>query len=173
MLKVHPVHELIPSEIIKSKIFFIRGKKVMLDRHLAELYGVETRALNQAVGRNSERFPADFMFQLTRQEIRNLSQIVISLKHAPRVFVFTEQGVAMLSGVLNSKRAIQVNIQIMRAFIKLRELVTSNEVIRQRVESLERKFSTHDEKIQLIFEAIKELLEPPLAPQKKRIGFHA
>ena len=102
--------ELIPVEIIEKKIYLIRGHKVMLDRDLAELYGVETRVLNQAVRRNLDRFPEDFMFALTREEIMNLSQIVISsrIKHAPNVFVFAEQGVAMLSGVLNSERAIQV-----------------------------------------------------------------
>lgn len=106
---------LIPQEVIERKIFLIRGQKVMIDRDLAKLYGVETRVLNQAVRRNIDRFPDDFMFSLTREEIMNLSQIVISsgIKHAPNVFVFTEQGVAMLSGILNSKRAVQMNIAIM------------------------------------------------------------
>ena len=119
--------EPIPVEIIEKKIYLIRGHKVMLDRDLAELYGVETRVLNQAVRRNLDRFPEDFMFALTREEIMNLSQIVISsrIKHAPNVFVFAEQGVAMLSGVLNSERAIQVNIAIM-SFVKLRGMPSSN-----------------------------------------------
>jgi len=117
--------ELVPIEIIENRIFLIRNKKVMLDRDLAELYGVETRVLNQAVARNLERFPCDFMIVLTREEIRNISQIVIcsKIKHAKNVNVFTEQGLAMLSTVLRSKRAIEVNIQIMRAFVKLREML--------------------------------------------------
>ena len=125
---------LIPMEIIEQKIFLIRGQKVMLDWDLAQLYGVETRVLNQAVRRNIDRFPADFMFSLTRDEIMRISQFVISstqirnetLKFAKSVLAFTEQGVAMLSTVLNSKRAIEVNILIMRAFVKLREMIASN-----------------------------------------------
>ena len=107
---------LVPQETIEHKIYFIRGRKVMLAHDLAALYGVETRVLNQAVRRNLDRFPKDFMFPLTREEIRNISQIVISskIKHAPSVFAFTEQGVAMLSGVLKSRRAVRVNIEIMR-----------------------------------------------------------
>jgi len=115
----------IPAQRIERVIYLIRGQKVMLDRHLAQLYGVETRVLNQAVRRNKDRFPNDFMFTLTRQEIRDLSQIVISpgLKHAPNVFAFTEQGVAMLSSVLNNPRAIKVNLEIMRAFVRLRGMM--------------------------------------------------
>src|SRR3990167_6563118 len=116
-----PTELLIPNESIVSKIYLIRGKKVMLDRHLAELYQVDTRSLNQAVRRNMGLFPGDFMFSLHRSEIRDLSQIVISLKHAPNVFVFTQEGIAMLSGVLHSRRAMEANIQIMRSFVKLRE----------------------------------------------------
>jgi hypothetical protein len=124
----------ISLDVIATKIFEIRGKKVMLDRDLAKLYGVETRVLNQAVRRNLGRFPEDFMFSLTRQEITNLSQFVISskIKHAPNVFVFTQEGVAMLSGVLNSKRAIKVNIQIMRAFIQFRRMLISYKDIRKK-----------------------------------------
>ena len=116
--------ELIPVEIIERKIYLIRGHKVMLDRDLAELYGVETRVLNQAVRRNLDRFPEDFMFALTRDEIMNLSQIVISsrIKHAPSVFVFTEQGVAMLSGVLNSARAVQVNSELNLVRLQLKKV---------------------------------------------------
>ena len=119
---------LVPIEAIEQKILHIRGQKVMLDRDLAKLYGVETRALNQAVRRNIKRFPDDFMLYLSRDEIMNLSQIVISsnIKHAPNVFAFTEQGIAMLSGILNSERAIEVNIQIMRAFVRLREIFKTN-----------------------------------------------
>ncbi len=131
--------ELIPVEIIERRIYIVRGHKVMLDRDLADLYGVETRVLNQSVRRNSERFPEDFMFALTRDEIMNLSQIVISsrIKHAPNVFVFTEQGVAMLAGVLNSGRAVQVNIAIMRTFVKLREMLSSNKELSSKLKLLE------------------------------------
>ncbi|MFA4919410.1 MAG: ORF6N domain-containing protein [Thermodesulfovibrionales bacterium] len=131
--------EVIPVEIIEKKIYLIRGHKVMLDRDLAELYGVETRVLNQAVRRNLDRFPEDFMFALTREEIMNSSQIVISsrIKHAPNVFVFAEQGVAMLSGVLNSERAIQVNIAIMRTFVKLREMLSSNKELAHKLTLLD------------------------------------
>ena len=139
----------------------------------AELYGVETRVLNQAVRRNIERFPKDFMFPLTRQEIRNLSQIVISskIKHAPNVFVFTEQGVAMLSSVLNSGRAIQVNIQIMRAFTKLREMLLTHKDLKRKIEAMERKY---DQQFKIVFDAIRQLLEPPKKPKIiKVIGFRA
>ena len=119
---------IVPIEAIEQKILLIRGQKVMLDRDLAKLYGVETRVMNQAVRRNIKRFPDDFMLTLSRDEIMNLSQIVISsnIKHAPNVFAFTEQGIAMLSGILNSDRAIEVNIQIMRAFVRLREIFKTN-----------------------------------------------
>ena len=151
--------ELIPVEIIEKKIYLIRGHKVMLDRDLAELYGVETRVLNQAVRRNLDRFPEDFMFALTREEIMNLSQIVISsrIKHAPNVFVFAEQGVAMLSGVLNSERAIQVNIAIMRTFVKLREMLSSNKELAHKLTLLENRIEKHDGEIKAIFNAIRWL----------------
>jgi hypothetical protein len=131
----------------------------MLDRDLAELYGVETRVLNQAVRRNLDRFPEDFMFALTREEIMNLSQIVISsrIKHAPNVFVFAEQGVAMLSGVLNSERAIQVNIAIMRTFVKLREMLSSNKELAHKFTLLENRIEKHDGEIKAIFNAIRQL----------------
>ena len=159
----------LPVERITSKIYLIRGQKVMLDRELAELYGVETRVLNQAVRRNIKRFPSDFMFSLTREEIMNLSQIVISsrIKHAPNVFVFTEQGVAMLSSVLNSERAVQVNIQIMRAFTKLREMLSTHADLKRKIEAMEKKY---DQQFQIVFEAIKQLLETESKPRKK-IGF--
>ena len=132
----------LPIEVIRGKIYLIRGQKVLLDRDLAEMYGVETRSLNQAVRRNINRFPEDFMLTLTRDEIRNLSQIVISpgLKHAPNVFAFTEQGVAMLSSVLNSDRAVQVNIAIMRTFVQMRELATSNRALARKLDELEMKY---------------------------------
>jgi hypothetical protein len=127
---------LIPVERIEKAIYLIRGEKVMLDRDLAELYQVETRVLNQAVGRNHERFPPDFMFELTREEISGISQLVTSstLKFSKRVSAFTEQGVAMLSTVLRSKRAIHVNIEIMRAFVKLRQMLSSNAELSRRLD---------------------------------------
>jgi len=162
---------IVPIEVIEQKIYLIRGHKVMLDRDLAELYGVETRVLNQAARRNIDRFPSDFMLTLTREEIRNLSQIVISpgFKHAPNVFAFTEQGVAMLSSVLNSKRAVQVNIHIMRAFVKLREMISSNKDLAKKLDELEKKY---DLQFKVVFDAIRELMAPP-EPKKKKIGFIA
>jgi len=172
-------------EIIAAKILEIRGKKVMLDRDLAKLYGVSTKVLNQAVKRNIKRFPEDFMSQLSWKEAQSLrSQIVtlndikekaskrgMHIKYLP--YVFTEQGVAMLSSVLNSERAIQVNILIMRAFTKIREILLTHKDFAIRLESLERKYANHNEKIQAIFEAIRQLLEPPVVEGKKKIGFHA
>lgn len=165
--------KLVLREIVEPKIFMIRGHRVMLDRDLAELYGVETRVLNQAVRRNVDRFPADFMFVLTREEISNLSQIVISskIKHAPNVFVFTEQGVAMLSGVLNSKRAVHVNIQIMRAFVRLRQVLSVNKELACKLNELEHKIEKHDEDIRVIFEAIRKLMVPLPVKPKPQIGF--
>ena len=144
----------------------------MIDKDLAYLYGVETRVLNQAVRRNIDRFPEDFMFSLTREEIMNLSQIVISskIKHAPNIFAFTEQGVAMLSSVLRSKRAIQVNIIIMRTFVKLRKILSTNEELAGKLNELERKIEKHDEEIRTIFEAIRQLMIPP-EKSNRRIGF--
>ena len=163
---------LIPAEIIEQKIFLIRSHKVMIDRDLAGLYGVETRALNQAVRRNIDRFTEDFMFSLTREEIMNISQIVISLKFSKSVYVFTEQGVAMLSGILNSKRAIQVNIAIMRAFVKLRQILSTHKELAYKLNELERRIEKHDTQIHGIFDAIRQLMEPPEEPPKPRIGFH-
>lgn len=164
-------HNLIPAETIATKILIVRGKKVLLDKDLAQLYEVETRVLNQAVKRNISRFPEDFMFFLTREEISRISQIVISLKFSKTVSVFTEQGVAMLSSVLNSERAIQVNIQIMRAFTTLREMLLSHKDLAAKIEALEKKYAEHDHAIKAIFEAIKQLIDPPPAKQKPQIGF--
>lgn len=163
------VTHIIPIEIVEQKIYLVRGHKVMLDRDLAELYGVETRVLNQAVRRNINRFPEDFMLSLTREEIMNLSQIVISsgIKHAPSVFAFTEQGVAMLSTVLRSERAIEVNISIMRAFVKLREMISSNKELSRRLGDLEKKY---DKQFKLVFDAIRQLMTPP-ETKKRKIGF--
>jgi len=161
---------------IESRIFVIRGKSVMLDRDLAKFYEVETKVLKQAVRRNIERFPEDFMFELTKEELQNWrSQFVTSnhedmmgLRYPP--FAFTEQGVAMLSTVLNSKRAIQVNIEIMRTFTKLREMISSKEILNLKVADLEKRFGQHDQQIKTIFELMKKrLAEPKKAKQK--IGF--
>jgi hypothetical protein len=145
----------------------------MLDRDLASLYGVETRVLNQGVRRNLDRFPDDFLFSLTRQEVRYISQIVTCStgERARNVFAYTEQGVAMLSSVLNSPRAVQVNIEIMRAFVRLREAMATNRELAQRLGELERRVAAHDEEIQTIFEAIRQLMTPP-EPPRKEIGFH-
>lgn len=167
---------------IINKIFHIRGKKVMLDRDLAEMYGVETKILNQAVKRNINRFPIDFMFQLSENELENWrSQIVTSNKVKmglrKKPLAFTEQGVAMLSGVLNSEQAIAVNIRIMRVFTSMREIITSNKGILLKLEKLEKKMLHQDDKnkkyendIQLIFRALKKLLETEPVSRNK-IGY--
>lgn len=166
--------ELIPKEIIEQKIYLIRGQKVMISHHLARLYGVNTSAFMQAVKRNLKRFPKDFMFALTRREIMDLSQIVISskIKHAPSVYAFTEQGIAMLSSVLRSEKAIWVNIAVMRTFIRLRRIVNTNKELAHKLRELERKVQTHDKDIILIFQAINKLLAPPPKEPERRIGFH-
>jgi hypothetical protein len=168
---------LIPVERIEGSILLIRGQKVMLDRDLARLYGVETRVMNQAIRRNIDRFPEDFMFRLTREEIMRISQFVISsvhpgvktLKFSKSVMAFTEHGVAMLSSVLNSPRAIQVNIQIMRTFAKLREIISQHKDLARRLDELEKKY---DAQFKIVFDAIRQLMVPaePETP-KKRIGF--
>jgi len=168
---------LIPLGRIERSILMIRGQKVMLDRDLAQLYGVETRALNQAVRRNIGRFPEDFMFRLTREEIMRISQFVISsghpgvetLKFSKNVMAFTEHGVAMLSSVLNSPMAVQVNIQIMRTFAKLREIISLNKDLARRLDELENKY---DAQFKVVFDAIRQLMAPqePQRP-KRRIGF--
>ncbi|MBT6684903.1 MAG: ORF6N domain-containing protein [Bacteroidetes bacterium] len=172
--------QILPDEKIASSIYVIRNKKVMIDRDLAELYGVETRILNQAVRRNIKRFPDDFMFQMTTEEFKNWkSQIVISNKEKMGLrkppLVFTEQGVAMLSSVLNSEAAITVNIQIIRVFTKMRELLETHQEILKKLDELERKGIEHDDKIMLIFEYIKqfeEIKQQELEQKnRKRIGF--
>lgn len=171
--------DLIPLELIEriaDKILLIRGVKVMLDRDLAKLYGVETRVLTQAVRRNLKRFPADFMFLMEKHEVKLLmSQSVISkptgrggTRKPP--MVFTEQGVAMLSSVLRSDRAIQVNIAIMRAFMKLREIVSSQKSLAGKLVEMENRLTEHDENFQIVFEAIRQLLEVDEKP-KRQIGF--
>lgn len=162
--------EIVASEAIEHKIFLIRGQKVILGPDLAELYGIETRVLMQAVKRNGDRFPEDFMLSLTREEILRISQFVTSLKYSKAVYAFTEQGVAMLSSVLNSPRAIQMNIAIVRAFVKLREILSTHKELALKLKQLEMKIEKHDEEIHAIFEAIRKLMTPP-EPEKKRIGF--
>ncbi len=163
-----------PAVLIERKIYLIRGLKVMLSTDLAELYGVEPKVLVQAVKRNSERFPEDFMFQLTAEEFENLkSQFVTSSWGGIRratPYAFTEQGVAMLSGVLNSKRAVQVNIAIMRAFVKLRNLLSAHKAVASKLNELERKIEKHDEHIKVIFDALRQMVAP-LEPKEKKIGF--
>ena len=165
---------IVPLDFIQQRIFLIRGHKVMLSPTLAELYGVEVRALIQAVKRNLERFPEDFMFQLTDNEFKNLkSQIVISSWGGARranPYAFTEQGVAMLSSVLRSRQAIQANIAIMRAFVKLREVLSAHKELAHKLDQLERKIEKHDAEIRSIFQAIRQLMMPP-EKTKPKIGF--
>ena len=164
---------LVPIELIQSKIIVLRDEKVMIDRDLAELYSVETKQLKRAVRRNIDRFPADFMFELTREEYNSLrSHFGTSSWGGTRYLpmVFTEQGVAMLSSVLNSKRAIEVNIAIMRAFVQLRKISSSQKQLAQKLHEIEARLGDHDESIGAIFEAIQQLMAPPERPRKK-IGF--
>lgn len=167
-----------PVEIIENKIYLIRGVKVMLDSDLAKLYQVETRILNQAVKRNIYRFPDDFMFQLNNKEaikiLYSKSQSVTlkrgqNIKYSP--YVFTEQGVAMLSSVLKSKKAIEVNIAIVRAFIKLREMLQSHKDILVEIEKIKRDQKKHGNKISAIIDVINKLIEPTSESKKKPIGF--
>jgi len=160
----------IPSERITRAIFLIRGQKVMLDTDLAALYGVDTGALNRAVRRNRGRFPDDFMFQLSSQETERLRcQIGISRWGGRRYqpYAFTEQGVAMLSSVLHSERAVRVNIEIMRAFVQLRQMLSSHADLARKLEALENKY---DAQFKVVFDAIRELMTPP-EPPRRRIGF--
>ena len=179
--------ELVLQRIIENRIFLIRGHKVMLDKDLATLYGVPTKRLNEQVRRNMRRFPHDFMFQLTRAEVESLRSQFATLnepidkkgvmdskrgkhqKYPP--YVFTEQGVAMLSSILNSERAVQVNIIIMRTFVKLREILLTHKELAQKLTELENKIEKHDGEIQAIFEAIRQLMAPPPEKPKPRIGF--
>jgi hypothetical protein len=156
---------------IRQSIFFIRGQKVILDAHLAELYAVETRVLVQAVMRNAKRFPRDFMFQLSKREFESLrSQIVISNVRGGRrsaPYAFTEQGVAMLSSVLHSKRAIEVNVEIMRTFVELRRMVSDHAELADRISELEKRY---DGQFQVVFDAIRNLITPRAKP-RRRIGY--
>ena len=165
----------ITESLIENKIFIIRGQKVMLDFDLAEMYGVANKALKQAVRRNIERFPEDFMFELTSEEAEGLSRSqFVTLKRGQNIkylpFAFTEHGVLMLSSVLRSERAVQVNIQIMRVYSKMKELLLMNKDILLKLEKLEKSSDKHDKEIKLIFDAIKKLIAPP-AERTQRIGF--
>ncbi len=172
--------QIIPVEVIENKILLIRGQKVLLDKDLAKLYDVATRELNKAVSRNISRFPEDFMFRLSKEEFNNLKfQFGTSRLPAGKAdwggtrklpYVFTGQGVAMLSSVLHSERAVQVNILIMRAFVKLREILSTHKELAQKLKELELKIETHDEQITSIIEAINQLLAPPQV-SKKKMGF--
>ncbi len=164
--------QILAPDVVEKHILLIRGQKVMLDNELARLYGVSTGHLNQQVRRNQKRFPSDFMFQLTAEEAQILkSQFVISRSgHGGRrshPLAFTEQGVAMLSSVLNSERAIQVNIAIMRAFVRLRQILATHKALAKKLEEMESKY---DEQFRAVFEAIQELMTPP-EPRRRQIGF--
>jgi hypothetical protein len=167
--------ELIPVGRIAQSIHLLRGQKVMLDSDLAQLYGVTTGNLNKAVSRHSDRFPSDFCFRLRRDEAKNLIfQFGISKAHGGRrhlPYAFTEQGVAMLSSVLNSERAVKVNIAIMRAFVKLREALDSHRELAHKFAELRRRVGKHDEEIAAIIDAIRQLMAPPERPRRE-IGFH-
>lgn len=165
---------IIPDEVVISKILVLRDKKIMIDKDIAELYGVTTKRLNEQVKRNKKRFPADFMFQLTQEEkdevVANCDHLK-NLKYSPNLpFAFTEHGAVMLASVLNSDRAIEVNIQIVRIFTQIKEMLLMNKDFLLKVEQLENKVTSHDEDIRNIFQALKRLLNPPQAP-RKRIGF--
>lgn len=164
--------ELVSQQLIESKIFIIRSKKVMLDKDLSVLYGVETKMLKRAVKRNIERFPEDFMFQLSKEEYVELLRCQFGTlkrgqhsKYLP--YAFTENGVAMLSSVLNSKRAIQANIQIMRTFTRIREMLLTHKELKHKIDEMEKKY---DYQFKIVFDAIKQLIEPPPKTRKK-IGF--
>jgi hypothetical protein len=169
-----PGRAVIPIERITRAIVLIRGQKVLLDEALAALYGVDVKALNQAAKRNADRFPADFMFQLTAEENAVLRSQIVTLKSGSgrhrkfRPYAFTEQGVAMLSSVLRSRRAVRVNIEIMRAFVQLRQMLASHAELAGKLAALEKKY---DAQFKVVFDAIRELMAPPEPPRKRRIGF--
>ena len=162
----------VPDEVMMNKIYLIRNQKVMLDRDLAELYQVETKVLNQQVKRNSKRFPEDFMFQLTASEFQNLkSQVVTSSWGGTRKppSVFTEQGVAMLSGILNSNRAIAVNIQIMRIFIRVRNILTGNTELRLEIETIKKKLNSQDKNMEVVFRYLDELIAKKETKEERQL----
>jgi hypothetical protein len=165
---------LIPVERIERAILLMRGHKLMLDSDLASLYGVETKALNQAVKRNTDRFPADFMFQLSDDEFANWKSQIVTSNPAARMglrkkpYAFTEQGVAMLSSVLRSPRAVAVNVEIMRTFVRLRQMLASHADLAHKLDALERKY---DAQFRIVFDAIRQLMMPPEPKPKRKIGF--
>lgn len=175
----------VPIGVVNRRILLIRGQKVILDADLAELYGVQTKMLNRAIKRNPKRFPSDFMFQLATSEVNNLrfhfgtsnlrSQIATSKKgHGGRryqPYAFTEHGALMAANVLKSSAAIQVSIEIVRAFVKLREIIDTHKGLSQKLDALENKYSKHDQQINAIFAAIRELMKPTPVPQERQIGF--
>ncbi len=167
--------EIVPLERVVQSVRWIRGQKVLLDSDLAILYGATTGNLNKAVKRNADRFPSDFMFQLKPEELANLKfQFGTSSwggRRRSRPYVFTEQGIAMLSSVLNSERAIKVNIAIMRVFVKLRHMIDTNRELAQKFSKLEQRVGEHDEEIAAILETIRKLMTPPEKPRRE-IGFH-
>ncbi len=169
-----PVNEIIPLESVISKILFIRNQKVILDSELAKLYSVEVKQLKRSVNRNVKRFPSDFMFKLTKEEYDSLRYQFGTLKRGQHSkylpYVFTELGVAMLSSVLNSDRAIEINIIIMRAFVKLREIISTNKKVEEKIKEIDARLDDHDEQIFSVMEAIRQLMQPPKKPLKK-IGF--
>jgi phage regulator Rha-like protein len=174
-IKIYESAVPVSGEEIEHAILLIRGQKVMLDRDLARLYDVQTKILNKAVNRNLDRFPADFMFQLTQEEHDSLRFQFGTLKRGQHSkylpFVFTQEGVAMLSGVLRSPRAVQVNVAIMRAFVRLRETLSLHKELAHKLADLERKIENHDENIRSLFDAIRQLMTPPETPRRE-IGFH-
>jgi phage regulator Rha-like protein len=169
------MNEIIPQEIVEQRIFLIRKQRVMIDRDLAELYSVETKHLNRQVKRNIGRFPAEFMFLLTNDEKNELVTICHrfkTMKHSSAMpYAFTEHGVAMLASVLKSERAVKISINIIKAFVKLREILSTHKVLAHKLTQLERKFEKHDEEIHVIFEAIRQLMEAP-EKKKRKIGFN-
>lgn len=170
---------LIPGEIVVNKIYVIRGIKVMIDRDLAALYEVETKIFNQAVKRNIDRFPEDFMFQLTKEEAEASRSQIVTLKRGQNLkylpYAFTEQGVAMLSGIINSPKAIQMNIAIMRAFVELRKLALTNKLVAEKLIRIEEKLGSHDAQLKQIYDAIENLLDKKAEEKnwedRERIGF--
>jgi hypothetical protein len=162
------------DELLMNKIFLIRGQKVMLDKDLAELYAVETKQLKRQVNRNIDRFPPDFMFELTPEEYDSLRSQIGTLKRGEHIkylpYAFTEQGVAMLSSVLNSKQAIHVNIQIIRIFTRMREMLLTHKDILLKLEQMEKQVTIHSKEIQQIFAVLKQLIQKPIEPRKK-IGY--
>jgi hypothetical protein len=182
---------IISQQQIESAVLVLRGEKVLLDADLAAMYGVTTKALNQAVRRNRDRFPPDFMFRLTKDELGNLRSQIVTLKADQRSnrsqfvtgsqkhrdprsspYAFTEQGVAMLSSILRSPRAVRVNVEIMRAFVRLRRVLAVNAELAARLDELERRVGQHDEQFTAVIRTIRQLMEPPEQPKRRKIGFH-